>query len=84
MARNQEDGITIPLGLKDYKVEQVREDEDRVVVKVMLERREKKYPYRNLTRLYRHGKCSIAGAMAEGFTFWVMQFFGGLYLSFTN
>jgi len=57
MAKSQEDGITILLGLKDYKVEQVREDEDRVVVKVTLERREKKCPYCDLTRLYRHGKC---------------------------
>ena len=57
MARSQEDGITILLGLKDYKVEQVREDEDRVVVKVMLEHREKECPYCDLTRLYRHGKC---------------------------
>jgi len=56
VTRSQEDGITILLSLKDYKVEQVREDEDRVVVKVMLERREKKCPYCNLTRLYRHGK----------------------------
>ena len=39
MAKSQEDGITILLGLKDYKVEQVREDEDKVVVKVMLELR---------------------------------------------
>ena len=50
MAKSQEDGITILLGLKDYKVEQVREDEDRVVVKVMLERREKKCTYCDLTR----------------------------------
>jgi len=57
MAKSQEDGITIPLGLKDYKVEQVRQDEDSVVVKVMLELREKKCPYCDLTRLYRHGKC---------------------------
>jgi len=57
MAKSQEDGTTILLGLKDYKVEQVREDEDRVVVKVMLELREKKCPYCDLTRLYRHGKC---------------------------
>ena len=45
MAKSQEDGITIPLGLKDYKVEQVRQDGDSVVVKVMLELREKKCPY---------------------------------------
>lgn len=59
MAKSQEDGITILLGLKDYKVEQVREDEDRVVLKVMLELREKKCPYCNLTRLYRHGMCKL-------------------------
>jgi transposase len=57
VARSQEDGITILLGLKDYKVEWVREDEDRVVVKVMFDLREKKCPYCDLTRLYRHGKC---------------------------
>jgi len=50
MVKSQEDGITILLELKDYKVEQVREDEDRIVVKVMLERREKKCPYCDLTR----------------------------------
>jgi len=50
MVKSQEDGITILLELKDYKVEQVREHEDRIVVKVMLERREKKCPYCDLTR----------------------------------
>ena len=56
MAKSQEDGITILLGLKDYKEEQVREDEDRVVVKVILGLREKKCPYCGFTSLYRHGK----------------------------
>ena len=62
MAKSQEDGITIPLGLKDYKMEQVRQDECSVV-KVMLELRENKCPYCELTRLYRYDKCKPREAL---------------------
>ena len=44
MAKNQEDGIKILLGLKDYKVEEVREDKERVVVKVRIKAKEMNCP----------------------------------------
>ena len=57
MAKSQEDGITILLGLKDYKVGEVVGGEEKVVVKTAVKGRGKKCPYCDLTRLYRHGMC---------------------------
>jgi len=56
MAKSQESGTTILLGLKDYKVEEVRGGEERVV-KTAVTGKEKKCPYCGSARLYRHGMC---------------------------
>jgi len=37
MAKSQENGAKISLGLKDYKVDGVREGEERVVIRVRIE-----------------------------------------------
>jgi len=41
MARGQDNGITILLGVKDVKVGEVTEYEDRIVVKASMEKKEK-------------------------------------------
>ena len=56
MAKSQENGITILLGLKDYKVGEVWGGEDRVTVKTEVKGREK-CPYCGSAELYRHGLC---------------------------
>ncbi|MCD6299570.1 MAG: transposase family protein [Dehalococcoidales bacterium] len=56
MARGQENGITILLGLKDYKVGEVVGGEDRVVVMTGV-KGEKKCPYCGSATLYGHGVC---------------------------
>jgi transposase len=57
MARGQEDSIKILLGLKGYKVEEAREDEDRVVIKVTVVAKQINCPYCGSINLYRHGIC---------------------------
>lgn len=57
MAKSQENGTKILLGLKDYKVEEVREREDRIVIKVIVEVKKMICPYCRLVNLYRHGIC---------------------------
>jgi len=57
MAKSQENGTKILLGLKDYKVEEVRESEDRIVIKVIVEVKKMSCPYCSSVNLYRHGIC---------------------------
>jgi len=57
MAKGQENGITILLGLKDYKVGEVVGGEDRVVVKTSAKGKEKRCPYCGSAKLYGHGVC---------------------------
>jgi len=57
MAKSQENGTKILLGLKDYKVEEVREGENRIVIKVIVEIKKMICPYCRSINLYRHGIC---------------------------
>ena len=57
MAKSQENGTKILLGLKDYKVEEVREGENRIVIKVIVEIKKMICPYCGSINLYRHGIC---------------------------
>lgn len=73
MARSQQDGITILLGLKGYQVGDVREDGKGVVVEVIIGAGEVVCPYCSSARLYRHGsykprRVLRAGAMVKRFT----------------
>jgi transposase len=56
MAKGQDNGTTILLGLKDCKVGEVRGGEDRVTVKTEVKGRVK-CPHCGSDRLYRHGEC---------------------------
>jgi len=56
MAKGQDNGTTILLGLEDYKVGEVRGGEDRVTVKTEVKRREE-CPHCGSRRLYPHGEC---------------------------
>jgi len=56
MAKGQDNGTTILLGLEDFKVGEVWGGEDRVTVKTKVEKREK-CPHCGSGRLYRHGEC---------------------------
>lgn len=57
MARGQDNGTTILLGLKDCKVGEVVGGEERVVVKTSAKGKEKKCPHCGSARLYGHGSC---------------------------
>jgi transposase len=57
MAKSQEDGTTILLGLKDYEVGEVWGGEDRVMVKIEVKGKEKRCPSCGSDRLYGHGIC---------------------------
>jgi len=57
MARGQDNGTTILLGLKDYKVGEVVGGEERVVVKTSAKGKEKRCPYCGSGKLYGHGSC---------------------------
>ncbi len=57
MAKSQENGTSIVLGPKDYKVGEVREDKERIVVKVTVELKERGCPHCGSLKLYRHGVC---------------------------
>ena len=56
MARGHNNGITILLGVKDLKIGEVIEYEDRIVVKASLKKREEICPYCGSAKLYKHGK----------------------------
>ncbi len=56
MTKGQENGTTILLGLKGYKVGEVRGGEKRVIVKTEVKGR-KKCPHCGSGKLYRHGMC---------------------------
>jgi len=56
MAKGQDNGTTILLGLKDYKVGEVWGGEEKVVVKTEVKGRIK-CPHCGSARLYRHGMC---------------------------
>ncbi|MCL0095725.1 hypothetical protein M1O52_04305 [Dehalococcoidia bacterium] len=56
MAKSQDNGTTILLGLKDYKVGEVWGGEKKVVVKVEVKGRIK-CPHCGSGKLYRHGIC---------------------------
>ncbi len=55
MAKGQDNGTTTLLGLKDYKVGEVRGGEEKVTVKTEVKGREK-CPHCGSGRLYRHGE----------------------------
>jgi len=57
MAKGQPDGITILLGLKGYKVGEVRERNEEIVVEARIRERKASCPYCSSTRSYRHGLC---------------------------
>ena len=56
MAKGRENGITILLGLKHYKVGEVWGGEDRVMVKTEVKGREK-CPHCGSGKVYGHGMC---------------------------
>lgn len=57
MAKSQENGSRILLGLKDCEVEEVKEDKEGIVVKVALKASEVTCPHCGSLNLHRHGKC---------------------------
>jgi len=57
MAKSQEDGITILLGLKGYEVGKVSEDAEDIMVEVKAKPRVISCPCCSSTKLYRHGLC---------------------------
>ena len=57
MAKSQEDGTRILLGLKDYKVGEVWGREEKLVVMTAVKGKERKCPYCGSARLYWHGMC---------------------------
>jgi len=54
IAKSQENGSKILLGLKDCKVEDVREGKEKVEVKATAKLKEISCPYCGIARLYRH------------------------------
>jgi len=56
MARGQENGITILLGLKDYRVGEIWGGEEKVTVETEVKGR-RKCPYCGSAKLYGHGVC---------------------------
>jgi len=56
MAKSQDNGTIILLGLKDYKVGEVWGGEDRVTVEIEVNG-EQKCPHCGSGRLYSHGEC---------------------------
>ena len=63
MARSQENGTTILLGLKGYEVGTVTESEGRVIVEVRAERGKPGCPHCDCTKLYRHGSGKRRGVL---------------------
>ena len=56
MAKGQENGATILLGLKDDKVGEVG-DKEKVVVKTSAKGKERRCPYCGSGKLFGHGRC---------------------------
>ena len=63
MAKSQQDGITILLGLKGYQIGDVWEDTKGIVVQVTLGIGEVTCPYCGSPRLYGHGSCKPRKAL---------------------
>ena len=57
MAKSQENGITILLGLKGYKVGEVSEGTEEITVEVTTGLGRIRCSYCGSMRLYRHGSC---------------------------
>ena len=57
MAKSQENGITILLGLEGHKVGEVSEDERGIVVEVEADGEEPDCPLCDEAKLYRHGRA---------------------------
>ena len=57
MAKSQEDGITILLGLKRYEVGKVCEDAEEIMVEVKAKLGGISCPRCSSAKLYRHGLC---------------------------
>jgi len=58
MAKSQQDGITILLGLKGYQVGKVTEDDEGIVVEVRIGKGKVSCPHCSSSRLYSHGRCN--------------------------
>ena len=65
MAKDRENGITILIGLKDYKVGEVWGREDKVVIETVVGKKQKKCPYCGSTRLYGHGSLRKSGDLVN-------------------
>ncbi len=63
MARGQENGTTILLGVIDYKVGEMVRGEERVIVKTSAKGEEKGCPYCGSGKLYGHGVCKPREAL---------------------
>jgi len=59
MAKSQQNGTTILLGLKGYEVGMVVENEGKIMVKVRTKERKPVCPYCSSVKLYRHGSGEI-------------------------
>ena len=59
MARSQENGTTILLGLKECKIGEVVGGDEMVVVKVTVSENRKKCPYCGSVKVYGHGMCDL-------------------------
>lgn len=57
MAKGQDNGTTILLGLEDYRVREVRRGKEKVVVEITAKSAER-CPHCGSEKLYRHGKCN--------------------------
>ncbi len=70
MAKSQENGITILLRLKGYKVGKVSEGTEGIVVEVKANASGIRCPHCDSMRLYRHGLCQerTVGESERGFT----------------
>ena len=63
MAKSQENGITILLGLKGYQIGKVWEGGGGIVVQVTIGMRKVSCPYCGSLRLYGHGACKPRKAL---------------------
>lgn len=57
MAKSQQNSTTTLLGLKDCEAEEVVRGDDRITVKIMINRGWEKCPYCGSAKLYGHGMC---------------------------